>query len=97
MTPVYVRRCTTDRSGFRALNGRRVADVFDPHPAHHLTRDRFEVPVVHVDTLQAPDFLDFVHEILLQLLLAADIQNVVRIARPAHQRIAGRNALAFLR
>ena len=52
--------------------------------------------VVDVDALQPVDFLNFVDEILLQFLLAEDVQNVVRIARTVHQRIAGLHALAFL-
>ena len=74
----------------------RVADIFHTHPAHHLTRDDFQMLVVDIDALQAVHFLNFVDEILLQFLLAANIQNVVRIARTIHQRIAGHHALAFL-
>ena len=66
------------------------------HPAHHLTNDHFEVLVVDVDALQAVDFLNFVHEVLLQFLLAEHVKNVVRIAGAVHQRIAGSHALAFL-
>jgi hypothetical protein len=52
--------------------------------------------VVDVDALQTVDFLNFVDQILLQSLFVPDVQNVVRIARPVHQRIAGHNALVFL-
>ena len=48
------------------------------------------------DALQAVHFLDFVHQVLLQFLLAQNMQDVVRIARPVHQRLADANALAFL-
>ena len=37
-----------------------VADIFDLHPAHHLTRDDFQMLVVDVDALQPVDFLDLV-------------------------------------
>jgi hypothetical protein len=43
-----------------------------------------------------PPLMDFVDKIFLQFPLAADIQNVVRIAGPIHRRIAGHYALAFL-
>ena len=52
--------------------------------------------VVDVDALQTVDFLDLVDQVLLQFLLAEHVQNVVRIARTVHQRIAGLHALAFL-
>ena len=52
--------------------------------------------VVDVHALQTVDFLNFVDEVLLQFLLAENIQNVVRVARAIHQRIAGLDALAFL-
>jgi len=52
--------------------------------------------VVDIDALQTIHFLDFVYEILLQFLLAANVQDVVRIARPVHQRIARHHAFAFL-
>ena len=73
-----------------------VADVFDLHPAHHLADDHFEVLVVDVHALQPVDFLDFVHQVLLQFLFAEHGQNVVRVARTVHQRLAGLDALAFL-
>ena len=73
-----------------------VADVLDLHPAHHLPGDGFEVLVVDIDALQTVDFLDLVHQVLLQFLFAEHVQNVVRVARTVHQRIAGLHALAFL-
>ena len=42
------------------------------------------------------DFLDFVHQVSLQLLFAQHGKNVVRVERAIHQRLAGANALAFL-
>ena len=73
-----------------------VADVLDLHPPHHLPRDDLDVLVVDVDALQPVDLLDFVDEVLLQFLLAKDVQDVVRVARAVHQRLAGADALAFL-
>ena len=73
-----------------------VADILDLHPAHHLANDDFQVLVVDVDALQPVDFLDLVDQVLLQFLFAEHVQNVVRIARPIHQRLAGLDALAFL-
>ena len=52
--------------------------------------------VVDVDALQTVDFLDFVDQVLLQFLLAEHVQDVVRVARAIHQRIARLHALAFL-
>ena len=46
--------------------------------------------------LQPVDLLDFVHQVSLQLLLAQDGENVVRVERPVHQLLAGPDALAFL-
>ena len=73
-----------------------VADILDLHPAHHLTNDDFQVLVVDVHALQTVDFLNFVHQVLLQFVFAEHVQDVVRIARSIHQRIARAHALAFL-
>ena len=73
-----------------------VADVLDLHPPHHLTRDGLDVLVVDVDALQPVDLLDFVHEVRLQRLLAEHVQDVVRVRRTVHQRLARPDALAFL-
>ena len=75
---------------------RRVAHVFDLHPAHHLADDHFDVLVVDVDALQAVNFLDFVDQVSLQFFFAQHGQNVVRVERAVHQRLAGLDALAFL-
>ena len=74
----------------------RVADLLDLHPAHHLANDDFDVLVADVDALQAVDFLDFVDQVSLQLLLTQHGKNVVRVQRTIHQRLASANALAFL-
>ena len=73
-----------------------VADLLDLHPAHHLPDDHLDVLVVDVDALQAVDLLDLVHQVALQLLLAADAQDVVRVDRAVHQRLAGPHALRLL-
>ena len=73
-----------------------VADFLDLHPAQHLPDDDFDVLVVDVHALQAIDLLNFVDEVLLQLLLAEHAQNVVRVERAVHQRLAGADAVAFL-
>jgi len=54
------------------------------------------VLVVDVDALQTIDFLDFVDQVLLQLLFAEHGQDVVRVARAVHQGLAGLDLLAFL-
>src|SRR4051812_19065949 len=73
-----------------------VADILDPHPPHHLPRDDFDVLVVDVDALQPVDLLDFVYQVLLQLLLAQHPQDVVRVRRTVHQLLAGAHALPFV-
>ena len=65
-----------------------VADVLHLHPAHHLADDHLQVLVVDVDALQPVNFLNLVHQVLLQFLLAEHVQDVVRVARPVHQRFA---------
>src|SRR5579863_4165010 len=75
---------------------RGVAHVFHLHPAHHLANDHFDVLVVDVDTLQAIDFLDFVDQVSLQFFFAQHGENVVRVERAVHQRLAGLHPLAFL-
>src|SRR5580692_5908750 len=75
---------------------RGVAHVLDLHPAHHLADNHFNVLVGDVDALQAVDFLDFVHQVRLQLFLAEYSQNVVRVERAVHQGFASFHALAFL-
>ena len=73
-----------------------VAYLFDLHPAEHLPDDRFDVLVRDGYTLQTVDFLDFVDEIHLQLALAQDFENVVRVAGAVDESIAGAQTLAFL-
>ena len=66
------------------------------HPPHHLANDHLDVLVVDVDALQPVDFLDFVDQVLLQFLLAQHGQDIVRIARAVHKRLARLHPLAFL-
>src|SRR5579872_4486940 len=73
-----------------------VAHVFHFDPAHHLAHDDLNVLVADVDALEPVDFLDFVHQVGLQLLFSQHGENVVRIERAIHQRLAGAHALAFL-
>jgi hypothetical protein len=57
----------------------RVAGFRDADLAEHLADDDLDVLVVNGDTLQAIDFLDFVDEVLLELLRAADVEDFVRV------------------
>ena len=52
--------------------------------------------VTDVHTLQPIDFLDFVHQISLQLLLAEYGKNVMGVERTIHKRLARPNAFALL-
>src|SRR4051812_16555038 len=72
------------------------ADILDLYPPHHLANDDFDVLVVDVDALQAVDLLDFVDQVGVQRLLTEDRQDIVRIARPVHERLARADAVAFL-
>ena len=58
--------------------------------------DDLDVLVVDVHALQPVDLLDLVDQVRLQLLLAEHAQDVVRVARPVHQRLARPDALALL-
>ena len=73
-----------------------VAHIVDPHPAQHLPDDDFDVLIRDGHALQTIDFLDFVHQVSLQFLLAQHVENVVRVKRTIHQRVAGAQTLAFL-
>ena len=66
-----------------------VADFLDLHPAEHLPDDGFDVLVGDGHALEAVDFLDFVDQVGLQLLLTEHGENVVRVERSIHQRFAG--------
>src|SRR5579871_3976544 len=74
----------------------RIAHIFHLHPAHHLANNHFDVLVADVHALEPVDFLDFVHQVSLQLFLAEHGQDVVRVERSVHKRFARLDALAFL-
>ncbi len=73
-----------------------VAHLFDLHPPHHLPDDDLDVLVVDADALEPVDLLDLVDQVGLQLLLAEHREDVVRVARAVHERLAGAHAVAFL-
>ena len=73
-----------------------VADLFDLDPAKHLANDGFDVLVGDGDALETVDFLDFVDQVALQLLLTEHGEDVMRVQRTIHERLAGAHALAFL-
>ena len=65
-----------------------VADVGDAHPAEHLPDDGLDVLVVNLHALQPVDLLHLVHQVAGQLLLAEDLEDVVRVGRAVHHRLA---------
>ena len=73
-----------------------VTDVGHLHPAQHLANDDFDVLVVDLDALKPVDLLHLIHQILRQLLLALDLQDVVRIGGAVHQRVAGDHPIALV-
>ena len=74
----------------------RVAHVLDADAPEHLANDDLDVLVVDGDALQAVNLLDLVDEVRRQLLLALHAEDVVRVGRPVHQRLARANAVARL-
>src|SRR5678810_954884 len=73
-----------------------VADFLDLHPAQHLSNNHFDVLVVDVHALQTIDLLDFVYEVFLQTTHTQNSQNIVRVQRSIHERLAGTNTIAIL-
>src|SRR5574337_1265596 len=69
----------------------RVANRLDPDTLEHLADNDFNMLIVNLNTLKPVDLLDFIHEILLELLFAQHIQNVVGINRAVHERFTGLN------
>jgi hypothetical protein len=55
-----------------------------------------DVLVVDADALQAVNLLDFVHQPRGELLLALHAEDVVRVGRAVHERLAGADAIARL-
>ena len=52
--------------------------------------------VVYLHPLKPVHLLDFVHQILLELLLAPDVENIVGIHSSIHQRLASPHPVAFM-
>ena len=75
---------------------RRIAHVFDFHPAHHLTNDRLDVLVVNIHALQPVDFLNRIDQVSLRVLFAEDGEDIVRVERPVNEGLAGSHVFAFL-
>src|SRR5919204_191921 len=66
----------------------RVAHFLDAHAAQHLPDDGLDVLVVDLHALEPVDLLHFVHHVAGQLLLAEHLEDVVRVGRAVHQRVA---------
>src|SRR5580700_870026 len=75
---------------------RRVANVFDFDPAHHLPGNGFDVLVVDVHALQAVDLLNGVYEVSLGELFSKHGQQIVQVERAVDQSFAGFDVVAFL-
>ena len=60
----------------------RAAGIVDADLAHHLADDDLDVLIVDVNALLTVDLLDFLNDILLAGVHAADAQHVVRAAGP---------------
>src|SRR6516164_1344055 len=58
-----------------------VSGFSNLHFAQHLPNDNFDVLIVNFDPLQAVDFLNLVYQVLLQILRAANLENLVRYNR----------------
>src|SRR5713101_4321357 len=73
-----------------------VAHFLDPHPPEHLAHDHLDVLVVDTHALEPVNLLDFVDQVFRQGLLAQDRQDVVRIRRTLHQRLARLDHVPFV-
>src|SRR5581483_8390825 len=73
-----------------------VANLFDLHPAKHLADDCLDVLVRDGHALETVDLLDFVDEVLLELALAEDLEDVMRVAGTVDECVTGAEAFAFL-
>src|SRR6266436_6024986 len=73
-----------------------VAHVLDLDPAHHLARDRLDVLVVDVDTLEAVNLLNGVDQVRLRELFAEDGEQVVQVEWAIDEGLAGLYVVAFL-
>ena len=71
-----------------------IADADDLDLLHHLANDHADVLVVDLHALQPVYFLDFVYQVALQLVLAENLQNVVRVDAAVAQQLAGLDRIA---
>ena len=70
-----------------------VAGGFHLNPAEHLAQDHFDVLVVNADALRPVNFLDLVHQVVLQALQSADVQQFPEIQGTVNQGVAGPDLL----
>jgi len=70
-----------------------VPDLLDADPAEHLAHDDLDVLVVDRHALESVDLLDLVDQVLLELLVAENGQDVVRVLRALHEWLAGADAV----
>ena len=71
-----------------------VAGVVHLHAAQHLAQDDLNVLVVDADALGAIDFLDFVNEVVLEALQAANVHQFAQVQGAVHEGSAGVDPLA---
>ena len=65
------------------------------HATQHLANDHLDVLVVDAHALESVDLLDLVDEVLRERVLAEHLEDVVRVRRTVHQRLARAHAVAF--
>src|SRR6185369_7982393 len=75
----------------------RVAHLLDADAPEHLPDDHLDVLVVDADALQSVDLLHLVDEVLRERLLAEDGEDVVRVRRAVHERLARADVIALVR
>ena len=74
-----------------------VADVVDhAHLAQHLADDDLDVLVVDLHALEAVDLLHLVHQYLASSFSPLMREDVVRVRRAVHQRLAGAHPIALV-
>src|SRR6187551_3478110 len=89
--PASVTRAFSSRNLKRSTtsSGRNsVSPMSSTFTQRIISNDDFQVLVIDVHALQAVDFLDFIHQVLLQFVLTKHVQDVVRIHRSVHQLVA---------
>lgn len=72
----------------------RSARLGDGHLAEHLAHDDFDVLVVDAHALEAVHFLDFVHQVGGEVLLALGAQDVVQLGVAFGQQVAALDEVA---